>query len=481
MDTDDPLADLLKGLDEIEGSEDSDAEIENEEVVQAPAAEENMVETKSKTAEPMDVEPPVIAPKFEKPPPKAKVALNRRPSFVKMQREKLKKRRSSVFTVEEKWLDVVMDINVSERKISAEVMSKRLESFDMLTFKQLTLKAKSKTLPDIWAFYAIVGKKFQRTSSKGKPYIAVKLTNFKESISLLAFSSKLRKECSKLEEGTFICIANPTVLDSNERFKGVSLVLEDANQIIEVGRAKDFDFCAAKTKSGRCKTAINKLEGKYCAYHVRENYRKAASRRGDINRSLVRRPSFGTAVKDMSAGDYQFNGDDLSTTQKTRIKQNCTKIPDRAKKRASRRSITIAQAGLTPTAKASPKPLPKLGQGFNLNESFEINVKGSGKKQSTPAQFQMPIARPRRVSKTIKKPPLPNAKRRGNGMAVPLRKRRKANVFQFDEIVNKGRRRKPTPIPSAEIMNLPINLRNPGQRTDSPILVQHIQPNMVQE
>ena len=61
----------------------------------------------------MDVEPPVIAPKFEKPPPKAKVALNRRPSFVKMQREKLKKRRSSVFTVEEKWLDVVMDINVS--------------------------------------------------------------------------------------------------------------------------------------------------------------------------------------------------------------------------------------------------------------------------------------------------------------------------------------------------------------------------------
>jgi len=466
MDTDDPLAELFLGLDEIEGnahhaSEDSDQELEPENTIP-----ENVIPSRSSSPEPMELDHSL--PKSEMSPPKPMLAPNRRPSFVKLQEQQLRKRRSSVFNQETEWLDVAAGINITDRKVSADVMSDRLNSFELLTFHQVTIQGKSKTLPDIWAFYGIVCTKDLRQSSKGKPYLSIKLTNFTESINLLVFSAKLRKVCSKLPDGSFILVANPEVLDSNERFKGVALVVSDENQIIDVGRAKDFSMCVSKTKRGQCKTAVNLKHGKYCAFHVKMNYKKVASRRGDVNRSLVRRPSFGTVVKDMSAGGFQFNGDELSTTKTKRIKQDCKMISKEATKGASRRSITIAQAGLTPNAQDSPKAIPKLGRGVNLNESFEINQTGAGKKHSAPAHFQMPAPRPRRITKSIRKPQRPNVKRRPNGKAVPMRKtRRKAAVFQQTNI-NTEPRRKPTPIPSAETLSLPPY----KQRIDSPLPMQ---------
>merc|ERR1719361_1669618 len=99
---------------------------------------------------------------------------------------------------------------------------------------------------------------------------------------------------------------------NSSKSNNLSLKIEEAEQILIVGKSIDFSFCGKllKDRNSRCQNVINKAMNDLCTFHKAESYKKYASKRNDTNRSSLSRMR-GNLKKSLSgnkANNRRMNG-----------------------------------------------------------------------------------------------------------------------------------------------------------------------------
>lgn len=90
----------------------------------------------------------------------------------------------------------------------------------------------------------------------------------------------------KIQPGTVIAILNPRVFparDNTSRTVGIGVNVDEC--VLEVGRAKDFAFCAEQTKAKnrRCRNWVDTRHSEICDYHREARVQRARSSRPELN------------------------------------------------------------------------------------------------------------------------------------------------------------------------------------------------------
>ena len=125
-----------------------------------------------------------------------------------------------------------------------------------------------------------------KETKQGKPFSVWRLFDMQNTtLSLFLFGGAHSN--AKLHKGGVVCLLDATT--SNKDGRGVSLSLEDEQQVVHVGRAADFGWCCATRQNDgqRCTMFINKAKSEYCDYHVTSAYRKAKVARPELSTSAL--------------------------------------------------------------------------------------------------------------------------------------------------------------------------------------------------
>jgi len=189
---------------------------------------------------------------------------------------------SGVYKIEKKpeWKDTINGIRIKDRTADAEAMKRRLRKFKILNLQQTNTRATTKTMPDLFAFYGVISSKTNRTSGKGNAYLMMKVTDFDAEVTLMFFNSQIRCKFYKFMEGTVVCIGNAKLMDSKKKSNSASFIIDDENQMMKIGLAKDFGFCKGKCGDGlRCKRGVNIEKCPYCPFHRQQRMKNLDARR----------------------------------------------------------------------------------------------------------------------------------------------------------------------------------------------------------
>jgi len=188
-------------------------------------------------------------------------------------------------------------LDVDTRAISFESLRLRLKRWTFVSLLNLPLKTNNKAVINS-EFYiiGILSHKLIKTSKNNNKYLLIKLDDFKASISCFIFNAEIIEKFYKIQEGTILVIAGPKLMsdggskpDNGKNFD-LSLKIEEAEQILVVGKSIDFAFCGKiDNNHKRCPTVINKSKDDLCTFHKTESYKKYASKRNDTNRSGLTR------------------------------------------------------------------------------------------------------------------------------------------------------------------------------------------------
>lgn len=133
------------------------------------------------------------------------------------------------------------------------------------------------------------GAKDGHSSGRAPAYIKMLVGSFAHSVRVMLFGAAAERWW-KIRAGDVVCILNPTVNRwAHQKKTGFNLVLNTAvDAILEVGLCRDFGRC--KFENG-CNTVIDTSLGTLCGFHQDLHFRKYASKRMELNGSvLARRP-----------------------------------------------------------------------------------------------------------------------------------------------------------------------------------------------
>ncbi|KAJ2897920.1 hypothetical protein MKZ38_004295 [Zalerion maritima] len=133
---------------------------------------------------------------------------------------------------------------------------------------------------------ASVNKQKNGDSERGK-FMILTLSDLTYEIDLFLFDSGFSRFW-KLPTGTLVAILNPNVMPpppgkaDTGRF---SLVINsDADNILEVGTARDLGYCGAKRRDGQmCSSWVNLRRTEYCEFHVNEAVKRKRAGRMEVN------------------------------------------------------------------------------------------------------------------------------------------------------------------------------------------------------
>ena len=157
----------------------------------------------------------------------------------------------------------------------------------------------------------------EKNLERGK-FMIMTLTDLKWELDLFLFNSAFDKFW-KLTPGTIIAILNPGFMPpkrGQEATGKFSLTLHsDADTILEVGTARDLDFCKSIRKDGKsCDSWVDKRHTEFCNFHVNMTLEKTHSKRAEVNTM-----NFG---KGRGAGERKFYSRDTVGGSDRRYKGN---------------------------------------------------------------------------------------------------------------------------------------------------------------
>lgn len=187
------------------------------------------------------------------------------------------------------------------------VITRTLEGKTVLTIPQLlkTVKAPEYDPPDFENDYVVLGvicskssplnaKNSVRDQSTGNQergtdqhgkFMVIRLTDLKWELDLYLFDTGF-SQFWKLSEGTLVAILNPDIMPPRNRDTGkFSLKLTSSDDtVLEIGTARDLDFCHAKRKDGKdCGQWIDGRKTEVCEFHVQLQVEKSKRGRMEIN------------------------------------------------------------------------------------------------------------------------------------------------------------------------------------------------------
>jgi len=137
-----------------------------------------------------------------------------------------------------------------------------------------------------------------RVAASGNAFCVLQIGNFRTgpTVSVLLFGSSYSKYCRNCGAGKVVALINPRLLPAKTGGKdstAISFSVNDEQQIIMVGDARDFGYCKGtvrgKNEQGvwvsnakQCCHYVDKRVGLYCPQHRQQERNKAAPARGGM-------------------------------------------------------------------------------------------------------------------------------------------------------------------------------------------------------
>jgi minichromosome maintenance protein 10 len=224
-------------------------------------------------------------------------------------------------------------LHLKSRVMQHNVVTRTLEGKTILTIPQLlkTVKAPDFDPPDYENDYVVMGvicskssplntKNAVRDQSKGQQernqqgkFMVIKLTDLKWELDLYLFDTGF-SQFWKLPLGTLIAVLNPDIMPPRNRDTGkFSLKLTSSDDtILELGTARDLDFCNATRKDGKeCGTWIDSRKTETCEFHIQLQVEKSKRGRMEVNTMVGMGKSSGGGGKFGMFGGGRGKGEEL--------------------------------------------------------------------------------------------------------------------------------------------------------------------------
>ena len=207
-------------------------------------------------------------------------------------------------------------LRIRDRRQAASEVERRLSRcriiyMEALAKWQLDMESKDKDVLLVeWAIFGVVAMKTDiRNSARGEKYVIVTLCDLRGHLTSCFLFSAAFHQHHKEEVGSVICLLNAKLLNndsptshsvtSSHTFVPVSLSVSLPTQLLVVGTSFDFALCASYKREQlmaggpssssllHCKNIVDLRKGKYCDFHVREEYKRIAGSRPGINKALA--------------------------------------------------------------------------------------------------------------------------------------------------------------------------------------------------
>ncbi|KAF2021524.1 hypothetical protein BU24DRAFT_446522 [Aaosphaeria arxii CBS 175.79] len=198
-------------------------------------------------------------------------------------------------------------LHLKNRTMPHNTLARALDDKAIFTIPQLlkTVKAPEYEPPDMETDYVVIGviasKSSPLTPKNGRDqqsvgnqdnnvnqsgkFMVIRLTDLKWELDLFLFDTGF-SQFWKLPTGTLVAVLNPDIMPPRQRDTGkFSLKLASSDDtIIEIGTARDLDYCHAQRKDGNmCGQWIDGRKTEYCEYHIELHVEKSKRGRMEVN------------------------------------------------------------------------------------------------------------------------------------------------------------------------------------------------------
>jgi minichromosome maintenance protein 10 len=224
-------------------------------------------------------------------------------------------------------------LHLKSREMQHNVVTRHLEGKTILTIPQLlkTVKAPDWDPPDFENDYVVLGvicrksepkdtrsnvkeqSKGDKERSQSGKFMVIKLTDLKWEVDLFLFDTGF-SQFWKLPLGTVIAILNPDIMPPRDRGSSTfSLKLSSSDDtIMELGTARDMDFCHATKKDGKqCDAWIDSRKTEYCEFHIQLQVERSKRGRMEINGMVGMGKGSGGGGKFGMFGGGKGKGDEI--------------------------------------------------------------------------------------------------------------------------------------------------------------------------
>ncbi|KAF9739918.1 hypothetical protein PMIN04_009121 [Paraphaeosphaeria minitans] len=226
-------------------------------------------------------------------------------------------------------------LHLKSREMQHNTVTRTLDGKTVVTIPQLlkTVKAPEYEPPDMENDFVVMGiiaaksspmatKNAVKQRSAGhqeedahatNKFMIITLTDLKWELQLFLFDTGFSKYW-KLTPGTLIAILNPDILPPRDRGSTkFSLKLTSSDDtVLEIGAARDLDFCHAMRKDGKeCAQWIDGRKTEFCDFHLELQVEKSKRGRMEVNTMTGFGKAPGVGRGSMFGGRGRGKGDEL--------------------------------------------------------------------------------------------------------------------------------------------------------------------------
>ncbi|KNC56077.1 uncharacterized protein AMSG_02089 [Thecamonas trahens ATCC 50062] len=195
------------------------------------------------------------------------------------------------------------------RVVSSEAMARHMAQRKYYPLGGLKDAVVCGDIPGEWVVIGVVASKSRvQVSGRGGKYVIWTLSDLAGvSLSLFVFGGAF-EALYATPVGSVFALLNPKVLPSRERGKGLAISITGTDNVLMLGKSRDYAVCKSLTKAGaKCTNVINGSKTQYCEYHVMKEYNRVRSSRMEFNSGFggKTKPDVASARRNLSVGTFQ--------------------------------------------------------------------------------------------------------------------------------------------------------------------------------
>ncbi|XP_067143547.1 protein MCM10 homolog [Centruroides vittatus] len=186
--------------------------------------------------------------------------------------------------------EIYSNLRIINPLISSSVMKSRMEGRKLVKMSSIRLHMRGNDIEGDWVTVGVIVKKVPpNTSKKGNVYSIWKMNDLKNCEKFVNFFlfGEVHKQHWKTTVGMVVAFLNANIMtDRNKNSDEISFSVDHPGKVMMIGTSKDLGQCKSKRKDGAsCQNIINLSQGEYCAYHVKQEYRKLSLKRTELQSS----------------------------------------------------------------------------------------------------------------------------------------------------------------------------------------------------
>eukprot|EP01138_Halocafeteria_seosinensis_P001271 gb/GECG01001304.1/.p1 GENE.gb/GECG01001304.1/~~gb/GECG01001304.1/.p1 ORF type:complete len:898 (+),score=151.57 gb/GECG01001304.1/:1-2694(+) len=204
-------------------------------------------------------------------------------------------------------------IRLRQRVLPREEMKSMLSEMKFISLDSLSKfsqhKVKEVCEQTQWATIGIVSdRSYPKSSSNGKKYSILTITDFSKRISLFIFDEAFESHKTK-RSGSVVLICNPKVIPASNTSSSFSISISTRDSILQIGEAADFGRCRGHCKNGnKCTMPVNINKASFCEFHFVSEFKKVGTRGGfnTADSAGLVKPGGKKGLRNISEGSYSY-------------------------------------------------------------------------------------------------------------------------------------------------------------------------------